>query len=550
MKKEGDRFTTLYNNDGIVIVVMLWLMVLLTMIGVGALISSSNDYLTTNSHRQGKAAFFAADSGLAFGTKSLDNLLAGTLVPTSAQLAALAAPSISGFTFDAFSVTAAGSASLQTITTGPYAGLRASSTPYTITSQASRTVADSGTVRLVESLQDQVIPLFQFGVFYNTDLEIFPGASMTFNGRIHSNKDLYLGNAATINSRLTSAGAIFNCRKDDPSTCNGAQIQKPGGTYAGLTYGHNDSNWVNRSSSDWGGLVQDSAHGVQALNLPIGSSNPVDLINRGDVVNPASSSESSSLKSSRMYWQADLRILDGIAYDKNGNTVTLDPGVSTVKTMYDYREGKTITVREIDIGNLNTCTCRPANGILYISDTQNAGNSKAVRLSDGATLPSGGLTVASNNPIYVKGNYNTVNKKGAAILGDAVTMLSGNWKDTTDASPYTATTSLSTRVPTSTTVNSAIVTGNTPTSVGSYNGGLENLPRFLENWSGIDFTYAGSLINLWQTQQVSSNWPGTGSVYNAPNRIWSYDTAFDTPANLPPGTPRVRTLTRVQWTRM
>lgn len=136
MKKEGDRFTTLYNNDGVVIVVMLWLMVLLTMIGVGALISSSNDYLTTNSHRQGKAAFFAADSGLAFGTKSLDNLLAGTLVPTSAQLAALAAPSISGFTFDAFSVTAAGSASLQTITTGPYAGLRASSTPYTITSQA------------------------------------------------------------------------------------------------------------------------------------------------------------------------------------------------------------------------------------------------------------------------------------------------------------------------------------------------------------------------------------------------------------------------------
>jgi len=32
------------------------------------------------------------------------------------------------------------------------------------------------------------VPLFQFGVFYGkgVDLEIVPGANMSFNGRVHS----------------------------------------------------------------------------------------------------------------------------------------------------------------------------------------------------------------------------------------------------------------------------------------------------------------------------------------------------------------------------
>jgi hypothetical protein len=252
-----------------------------------------------------------------------------------------------------------------------------------------------------------------------------------------------------------------------------------------------------------------------------------------------------------MYWQADLRILDGVAYDKNGNIISLPAGAVSTKTLYDYREGKTITVREIDIGNLGSST--PANGILYVSETQNSNNSKAVRLTNGATLPAGGLTVASDNPVYVKGNYNTNNKKGAAIFGDAVSFLSNNWKDATGSNPYDSSTELDDRPAAATTVNAALVTGNTTTSVGSYNGGLENLPRFLERWSGKTFTYRGSLVDLWQSQQGNGAWKSPGdsnNVYAAPNRVWSYDTDFNNPANLPPGTPRVRTLAAAQWARM
>ena len=35
------------------------------------------------------------------------------------------------------------------------------------------------------------IPIFQFGVFYNLDLEINPGATFTVSGRVHCNTNIY-----------------------------------------------------------------------------------------------------------------------------------------------------------------------------------------------------------------------------------------------------------------------------------------------------------------------------------------------------------------------
>ena len=529
--------------------VALIIMLLLTGLGLAALSSSSLDLLTMRSHKKGKEAFYAAEGGIVYGVKELDSLLATTLSPLPAQLTAITAPSISGFNFDNFSVAAAGSATVVRITTGPYAGLNSNSTPYTVTVQASGTDPDSGTIRLAQSLEDQLVPLFQFGVLYNDDLEIFPGPRMNFNGRIHSNGDLYIGGRATFASRVTSAGNIFRCRKDNPSNCDSAQIRTPSGDLLDLTYDHTDPDWVSRAYSDWGGFVQDSAHGVGQLNIPVGTSNPADLIKRGDTIDPTVSSESQALKDSRLYWKADLRILeDGAgnfnAYNKAGADVTasLAPGAFTSASFYDYRENKTVTALEINCNNLGASV--PANGILYVSRFQDtSGGLEGVRLTNCSTLPPGGLTVASDNPIYVRGHYNIFTKKGAAIMGDAVTFLSNSWSD-----GHGASTSLDSREATETTVNAAVVTGNTTTSVRNYNGGLENLPRFLEKWSGVTFTYTGSLINLWRSQQATGAWR-TRAVYAPPKRDWNYDTDFDDPRNLPPGTPRVRTLARAQWAR-
>ena len=38
------------------------------------------------------------------------------------------------------------------------------------------------------------------------------------------------------------------------------------------------------------------------------------------------------------------------------------------------------------------------------------------------------------------------------------------------------------------------------TANNDYSGGVENFPRFLENWSGSTFTYNGSMVVLYLSQ--------------------------------------------------
>jgi hypothetical protein len=181
--------------------------------------------------------------------------------------------------------------------------------------------------------------------------------------------------------------------------------------------------------------------------------------------------------------------------------------------------------------------CDP--GILYVSS--NNKNDPAVLLTNGSTL-NAGLSVATDNPVYIKGDFNTTTytdstdglsyvTHSAAIYSDAVTVLSNSWAGVPNSTAS------------ATTVNAAIMTGNVPTSGSNYSGGVENFIRFLENWSGKTFTYGGSLTCLWQSRQATGRW-GKSNVYSPPNRNWSYNLSVN---NLPPGTPRVRNLERVGW---
>ena len=75
--------------------------------------------------------------------------------------------------------------------------------------------------------------------------------------------------------------------------------------------------------------------------------------------------------------------------------------------------------------------------------------------------------------------------------------------------------------------------GNAP-----YGGGVENYPRFIEKWSGRDSNYWGSLVSLSTSIYATAPW-SYGSYYRAPRRNWTFDTRFEDPNNLPPGTPVV-----------
>jgi hypothetical protein len=176
---------------------------------------------------------------------------------------------------------------------------------------------------------------------------------------------------------------------------------------------------------------------------------------------------------------------------------------------------------------------------------------------NGATLPPSGLTVATAEPLYVKGNFNLNNgdttagqtdtsmTKPASLVGDAITILSQNWNDS--ASPIAGG-----RAAVNTTVNAALISGIVETTkVGNnkyYSGGVENLPRFLENWSGTTLTYNGSMVVMFDSQRATSFWQSPGVYYNPPVRKWAFDVNFLNQNKLPPGTPQVRKLVRGQWT--
>lgn len=188
-----------------------------------------------------------------------------------------------------------------------------------------------------------------------------------------------------------------------------------------------------------------------------------------------------------------------------------------------------------------------------------------------ATVPSNtrGFTVASENAVYVKGNYNATHVTSipatgntpfnnyrpfndpthipAAVVADAVIILSNNWDDAKSfISPYDR----SQRVAEETTMRFALISGDTITArIGSpsqsppsgdrqLNGGVHNFKRFLESWGGgISLNYNGSLINLYNSRNNNGTFKCCNHVYQPPNRNWVFDSTFLDPGRLPPGTP-------------
>jgi hypothetical protein len=176
-------------------------------------------------------------------------------------------------------------------------------------------------------------------------------------------------------------------------------------------------------------------------------------------------------------------------------------------------------------------------------------------LTNGGTLPSNGLSIVTPDPAYIVGNWNVTNSSGqgmtqtynvsdtlpSAVFSDAITILSSAWN------PNNSTNVLTSRVASPDTVNAAFLTGNVPSDHSYYSGGVENFPRFQEDWSGVNFYYNGSMVEMFQSKVSNYPWPGTGVVYNPPNRDWAFDTNFSNPTQLPPLTPRVIYLNRARW---
>jgi hypothetical protein len=318
--------------------------------------------------------------------------------------------------------------------------------------------------------------------------------------------------------KIKDAGGIYQNMKNS----DGSWLDSP------------DSDWTVASLARWGGRVEDNLHGATQLHLPIiKSGENIDLIKRG-AGNPDSYEH-----------LAGLKVVDGQALYKIGdstwNDITADlktDGTISNGVFYDGREGRNVTSIDIDIRRLNASGYFPSNGVIYVSTSN-----KVARLKNGSEVGAP-LTVASDNPLYIWGDYNTVNKKPASVMTDALTILSNSWDDANAKSHL----GLSSRVASNTIVNCCFMTGNQNTGEGSsgYNGGLENVLRFLEKWDNKTMTFKGSIVDIWNSKQATGSW-SCGGYYTPPNRNWQFDTDLLDPANLPPATPKLNILNKTSW---
>lgn len=624
---------------------LIMMVLLLALVGAAVATTVMIQKTSNVEYRAGRvqyAAEAAADAVMdQLQTATQDGLL------TDAELAALTAPSVPGFTYSAINATRVGGTTQETIQTGDYKGLYGLNQRIDLNVDARDQSNNHSNV--VVSLNAQSIPLFQFGVFFGGDLEIHNGARLDFAGWVHTNGNLFLGSDAGsyFHDMVTTPKKVYRRRKTSGASAvsaNGVWIDNAGGTSKNLNFDSetvtNAATFRSRSASLVDDRLKTDAYSLSTLSLPLPAGmQPIVIID------PQSGGDAPAVRAVKYSWLADMAVtidLNAVTPANLCNAGGAGVGIMTrngtakfggmtpaecnniflwtTNAFQEGREGFGVDVLDINVGALmDWFDAGPAarmftfgNGlgsIMYVTFT-NAWNGAGwnaavnnkdfpvVRLSNGWKLKYK-LTVATDRPVYVKGNYNSEGPatvwRAAAIIGDGVTFLSPDWLDANrpwptiaqcaalnpasppnyDASPSNPAADCTNQagaappanfvngagqLPAGTPANTmivqaAVLAGNSRTCnegdvacSGPYGGGLENFPRFLEDWGGgKTMQYAGSLVSLFGSRYSNVRGWSWRTYYGAPTRDWSFDTRFSDPMQLPPGTPVVTNITQTAY---
>jgi hypothetical protein len=441
-------------------------------------------------------------------------------------------------------------------------GVHTLCTGYEIAAEATVSGATHTEYRTIEAV---AAPLFQFGLFHHGDLELDPVGDLTLDGRIHANGHLYLNSGGTLTldtNHVTAAGHLYRDRKAGLAPRSGEVrirrwVADPRDASAPVEFTESpsqlglaglgvssisgyDSNFT-RADGDWkpwgrgalerwsqpagygqrGSTVRTRAHGVRsiaapgletiALNGPLHRAAGLVLITRPD--------------------------LSYTLVDAGGADVTSAfPDVVEVGELFDARQAGTtmadVLVTRVDVWRLGELGGLQATGLLYAawSSAGTGTRARGVVLANGSRLAAP-LTVASENPVYLLGDYNTLDPVPAAVLADAVNLLSNAWDGSKEHNQLPRATA--------TTYNVALAAGGTSTVGAGYGGGILNLARLHEDWGGVALTLRGSLVCGWESRYATGRFESGGQHFVPPLREITYQVGFDAQGGLPPFTPSV-----------
>ena len=169
-----------------------------------------NDYSNTQS-------FYAAQASLELMSRNFNDVFNVRLTPNATDLANIRnnTPNIPDFNF-AQNIEQTDASAPRLIDEGPFAGLFSLRDPWRLDAVA--TYPNGAQVQLTRTFYNHRIPIFQFGIFYNDDLEVHPGPPFAFGGRVHSNRHIFMmagDGGLDFDSRVTAAGEIiYNAARD------------------------------------------------------------------------------------------------------------------------------------------------------------------------------------------------------------------------------------------------------------------------------------------------------------------------------------------------
>jgi Tfp pilus assembly protein PilX len=348
------------NSRGFTLIASLLLLLLMSAMAVGLFMMVNTEGKAGGHDLQNTVAFRSAEGGIEKMTADLANEFQSIQNPSVSQIEALSSNNPNTSTYVQYTLTPAtvnndGVTPLThwtQIPSGVFAGLNAQTLDVTLNSTAQSPLNDQ--VSMMRTVQIAMVPVFQFGAFSETDLSYTNNPTFTFSGRVHTNGDLYLsaagGNTVTFLDKVEAYGNVIReiwpnglnsaasggtgdvqlptasggCNGPGP-TYTACKIMNPGwGSLVGFPSPSQNSSptWVSTSETTYTGMFIDgdngnSTYGTGAKNLNLPFISGTDITNGNTAAlqhqmiqrPPAGESATGALGSSRLYNQAQIRIL-------------------------------------------------------------------------------------------------------------------------------------------------------------------------------------------------------------------------------------------------
>lgn len=230
---------TRHNERGAALAIAVMMMVLLSAIALSVLAVVQGEAKIASSDLRRTEACYASAAAMEIMTNNFSALFAHTSRPTDAEFQDIednppseltnpTDPTNIAYTFpdhtlekNAAAIAAMGTNTTVNIPNGPFAGLIAGLTPYKMTTTAQSSMAQC---KLTRDMNNYLIPLFQFGMFSDKDIELHPGPAFTFNGRVHANGNIYVNGNVKFLDKVTTANEFIYDVLRNGSTRAGATV--------------------------------------------------------------------------------------------------------------------------------------------------------------------------------------------------------------------------------------------------------------------------------------------------------------------------------------